>query len=548
MIMSDKELTPVEKVQKLERAALNSSPEEIARIYAELGKVELSARALAFAFRFRDVECVRALVEGGASLDVPFTIYIYNTYGTYGEDFCVTLLEKFPEKGIMLFAVSPNIFHYTFKREDGTELKPQPFEKRAETVRYLCEHGAKAGFVPGELLYFAILLNDERMTAELKSLGVELTEKRHKMLSEKGGQNDLIVWTSILERMDAENFAPVLKRLADELGGKFHSTKGIYEAVSDKLYLPENLKFYLENFDAPTPNKTKILKLMIDKNSIAGLTFAESLGWLKQPKKRDEMISYASENNKTECAAWLLDFKNRTADLTAERAKAEKKQQRELNAAPDSVTVLKTLWSYKKREDGTIIINGYKGERTEIEVPAKIGKSPVTAIGDKAFSPFQNRVISKNGSLLQKITSVTLPDSITEIGEQAFDDCYSLRSVNIPKGITEIKKRAFSSTAIENIVLPDGLKTIGDYAFFRCGKLRSLVIPEGVTFIGLQAIAECWELETVELPCSLEKIDAFYEKHVFSMDEKLTAVVPRGSYAEKYCEEYKIHYVPKGDQ
>lgn len=434
MIMSDKELTPVEKVQRLERAALNSSPEEIARVYAELGKVELSARALAFAFRFRDVECVKALVDGGASLEVPFTKYMINTYGTYGDDFTVTLLEKFPEKGIMLFTVSPNIFRYTFKREDGTVLKPQPFEKRAETVRYLCGHGEKAGFIPGTLLYFAILFNDERMTAELKSLGVELTEKRRKMLSEKGGQNDLIVWTSFLERVSEADFAPILSRLQEELGGKFHNTKGIYEALSDKLYLLENLKAYLEYFDKPTPNKTKILKSMIDKNSIAGLAFAESLGWLKQPKKRDELIGYASERKSTECAAWLLDFKNRTADLAVERAKAEKKLERELNASPDSVAVLRTLWSYKKREDGTIIINGYKGDRTEIEVPAKIGKSAVTAIAAEAFCPYHGGVIKKtNGRFLKTITSITLPESIVEIGEKALAYIDNL-TVKSPRG------------------------------------------------------------------------------------------------------------------
>lgn len=435
IIMTNNEtLTPVEKVKKLEHAALNSSPEEIARIYAELGKVELSARALAFAFRFRDVECVKALVEGGASLDVPITHYMIDTYGTYGDDFCVTLLENFPENGIVIFTVTPNIFRYTFKREDGTVLKPQPFEKRAETVRYLCKHGAKAGFVPGELLYFAILFNDERMTAELKRLGVTLTEDCRKLLTKRGGQNEYIVWTSFLARSNAKSFVPILSRLQKELDAKFHNTKLIYASISDKLYLPENLKFYLENFDTPTPNKTEILKLMIDKNSIAGLAFAESLGWLKQPKTRDEMIEYASEQKNTECTAWLLDFKNRTADLVAERAKAEKKQKRELNASPDSAAVLKTLWSYKKREDGTLIINGYKGDRTEIEVPAKIGKSAVTAIKSEAFCPYQGGVIKKtNGRFLKTITEITLPASVVEIGEKAFAYIDNL-TVKAPRG------------------------------------------------------------------------------------------------------------------
>lgn len=433
MIMSDKELTPVEKVQRLERAALNSSPEEIARVYAELGKVELSARALAFAFRFRDVECVKALVEGGASLDVPITHYMIDTYGTYGDDFCVTLLENFPENGIVIFTVTPNIFRYTFKREDGTALKPQPFEKRAETVRYLCEHGEKAGFVAGDLLYYAILFKDEKITAELKRLGVTLTEDCRKLLTKRGGQNEYIVWTSFLARSNAKSFVPILSRLQKELDAKFHNTKLIYASISDKLYLPENLKFYLENFDTPTPNKTEILKLMIDKSSIAGLAFAEILGWLKQPKKRDEMIEYASERKSTECAAWLLDFKNRTADLAAERAKAEKKLERELNASPNSVAVLKTLWSYKKREDGTIIINGYKGNRSEIEVPAKIGKSPVTAIKSEAFCPYHDRVITKNGRFLKTITEITLPECISEIGEKAFAYIDNL-TVKSPRG------------------------------------------------------------------------------------------------------------------
>ncbi len=594
MSEENKELTPVQKVEKLEYAVLSSSPEEVAEVYAKVGKVELSARALAYAFRYRGVECVKALVEGGASLEVPFTNYMINTYGTYGDDYSVMLLDNFPEKGIMLFVVTNKIYH-SVKRDDGTELEPLPFEKRLETVKYLCEHGEKAGFIPGDLLYYAILFKDERMTAELKKLGVELPEYRRKLLTEKGKPDDLRIWTSILERMPVTSFAPVMRRLAEELGGKFHNTKGIYEAVSDKLYYPDVLKAYLDYFDKPTPNKTKIMQSMIDNNSTAGLAFAEQEGWLKQPKKRDEMIQYASEHKSAECAAWLLDFKNRTADLAEEQAKAEKKQEREINASPDSVAVLKTLWSYKKREDGTIIINGYKGDKTEITVPAKIGKSPVTAIAGGAFSPYHGGVIVKNGRILKTITSITLPDSITEIGERAFEYCIFLRSVNIPKDVIEIKDFAFAQTAVENIILPSGLKTLGagafmgcrflrsvsiddgltkigrsafldssvenvslpgslkiieNFAFCACVKLRSIVIPEGVTSIGSEAFRGCEELETVELPNSLTEIAIGKDDYdqAFSFDDKLTAVVPPGSYAEEYCKEHKIHYVPKGDQ
>lgn len=547
MSEENKELTPVDDAWKLEDAVLNSSPEEIARICAEIGKAELSAMALGIACRYRGVECVKALVEGGASFDVQFRNHMIDTYGSFGDDYSVMLLDNFPKNGIALFVDTP-IIYKSVKRADGTALEPLPFEKRAETVRYLCEYGEKADFVPGELLFYAILFKDERMTAELKKLGAGLTEYRRKLLTENGKPDHLRIWTSLLGGLSVTNFVPVLSRLAEELGGeKFHNTKGIYDAVSDKLYYPDNLKFYLDNFDSPTPNKTKIMQSAIDNNSVEGLAFAGSAGWLKQPKKRDEMIEYASERKSAECTAWLLDFKNRTADLAEERFKAEKKQERELNASPDSVAVLKTLWSYKKREDGTIIINGYKGAQTEIVVPAKIGKSPVTEIGKEAFSPFHGGVIVKNGRFLKTITSVTLPDSVTEIGESAFDSCYALRSVNIPEGVTEIGSYTFSATAIEKIDLPNGLKIIGDHAFWKCGALRSLVIPEGVEIIGGKALADCGELETVELPCSLEEIGLWNDDHIFSGDDKLTVTVPPGSFAEECCRDLKIHYVPKGE-
>lgn len=650
MSEENKELTPVQKVRKLEYVVLNSSPEEIARVYAEVGKVELSARALGIACRYRGVECVKALVEGGASFDVIDTDdYMVQTYGIYGEDYMVMLLENFPDKGIDVFVDTPKMYK-SIRRANGTKLLPLPFEKRAETVRYLCEHKKEAAFIPGELLYYAILSKDEQMTAELKKLGVQLTGYRRKLLLTYDGMpDDLNIWTSLLKWLSAADFVPVLTRLSEELGEKFHNTQKIYKAISDKLYYPDNLRFYLKKFDNPTPNITEIMRSAIDNDFPEGLAFAESVGWLKQPKKRDEMIQYAAERKSVECTAWLLDFKNRTADLAAEQAKAEKRLELELNASPDSVIVLNTLWSYKKRKDGMIIINGYKGTQTEITVPAKIGKNPVTAIANEAFSPFRDvspfskGVIAENGSFLKTITSVTLSESITEIGERAFSECHSLRSVNIPGGVTEIKNNAFSRTAIEEIVFPSGLKKIGcnaflecgalrelvipdgvtsicssafegcekletvklpgsiakigwgvfkgchslrsvnipdgvseiensaffgtaienivlpsslriidSYAFSECNSLRSLVIPEGVIFIGHKAFASCEKLETVELPRSFsdkqpENI-TYALGEIFSPDDKVTVIVPPGSFAEEYCKKYNLHYKLKGDQ
>ena len=554
--MDHENLSLAEKSEVLEHAAINLSPEEIAETYAELGEVEYSAKALGIACRFRGVECVKPLVEGGASFHAPLTNYMIQTYGSYGDDYSVLLLDKFPDRTIAYFAVVPKICK-SVMREDGSVLSPLPFEKRVEVMDYLRDHAKQVEFDMGELLYYAIMLGDEAMTRELEKRGAELSDQRKEMLTSKGRQKDLYIWTALLERLTADRFVSVLTRLTEKLGAKLHCTKGIYDACADKLYDLKNLEFYFNNFDDPKVNKTEIMKTAIDHGNASGLEFATREGWIKSPKKRDEMIAYAAEKHSTECSAYLLDFKNRTADPAAEQIKAEKKLERELNAAPDSVTFLKTQWSWKKRADrqtgdldGTLMITNYKGDQTKITVPGKIGKSVVTAIGKEAFSPFRNRVC-KDRHFFKTITEITLPNGITEIGEMAFDECHALRSVNIPEGVTEIKNHTFADCfALESIVIPSSVKTIGDFAFFGCESLKTLVVPEGVEMIGKLATCQCRALETVELPRSLKAVtegtSASDSLFYFSPHLK-NVIVPRGSYAEEYCRKYGIRYTYRED-
>lgn len=541
---------PAEKAKALEHAAINFTPEEISKTYAGLGKLEYSARALGIACRFRGVECVKALVEGGASFHAPLTNYMVQTYGSYGDDLSVLLLDNFPTKTIPYFVVVPQIYK-SVTREDGTKLSPLPFEKRVESLDYLRENAQQVEFDPGELLYFAIMMNDEPMIKELEKRGAEFSENRIKTLTDKGKPKDLYIWTGLLERLSAESFIPVLARITERLGGaKLHCTNGIYDACFDKLCSFDNLDFYFNNFDVPKVNKTDVMKNAINKNNSTGLEFAVREGWLKTPKKRDEMIAYAAEKKAAECSAYLLDFKNRTADFAAERAKAEKKAERELNAAPDSVIALKQLWNYKKRGDGTIIITNYKGNQTKITVPAKIGRSAVTAIGKEVFSPYHDRVCHGR-EFFRTITEITLPDSITEIGERAFDCCGGLRHVNIPEGVSEIKSHTFNNCfSLESIVIPSSVKTIGDFALFNCHALKTLVVPEGVIEIGKLAATQCEALETVELPRSLKAVAGGEHPtdNIFYFSPHLkNVIVPRGSYAEEYCKKFGIRYIYKED-
>lgn len=291
------------------------------------------------------------------------------------------------------------------------------------------------------------------------------------------------------------------------------------------------------------------------------------------PRKRDEMIRYASECGRTECSAWLLDFKNRTADFATERKKAEQKMMRELNANPNSVTEMKKIWGYEKRKDGTLVITRYKGSNTKIEVPEKIGSSIVTEIGNKAFSVYAKRLKDEQIDVRANITQITLPETIQVIGEGAFDSCPRLETVNIPDGVTAIGASTFlRCTSLTSIKLPEGITKIEEYAFSNCQSLRSVTIPktveiirreafqncglekvtilEGVSEIGPLAFSDCPLLKWIELPSSIKKIKNYTRsgqapQTIFHKTEDVTAVVAPKSYAEKYCKRNQIPYVYK---
>ena len=97
----------------------------------------------------------------------------------------------------------------------------------------------------------------------------------------------------------------------------------------------------------------------------------------------------------------------------------------------------------------------------------------VTSIGNSAFYD------------CDKLTGITIPDSVTSIGDRAFAGCSSLTSITIPNSVTSIGEWAFSSCSkLTSITIPNGVTSIGDYAFSSCSKLTSITIPNSVTSIG----------------------------------------------------------------
>ena len=106
--------------------------------------------------------------------------------------------------------------------------------------------------------------------------------------------------------------------------------------------------------------------------------------------------------------------------------------------------------------------------------------------------------IVTNAFRLSKIVSITIPDSVTSIGDSAFNRCFSLTSVTIPDSVTSIEGNAFSyCSGLTSVTIPDSVTSIELCAFERCSSLTSITIPNSVTSIGNAAFENCSSLNEI---------------------------------------------------
>ena len=144
--------------------------------------------------------------------------------------------------------------------------------------------------------------------------------------------------------------------------------------------------------------------------------------------------------------------------------------------------------------DGNGIFSDCPG-LTSVELPASLEYIGINAFaGDK------------------KLSRVTLPDTLVEIGEDAFDQTAWVRDHVDQDGFLILNHMLVSYRGeSDRIVIPEGVKYIGGGAFFSHPEIRSLVIPDSVEYIGQEAFADCSSLSEISFGKGINEIgpDAF---------------------------------------
>ena len=191
---------------------------------------------------------------------------------------------------------------------------------------------------------------------------------------------------------------------------------------------------------------------------------------------------------------------------------------------PSIIKITSDGYVFAYVSNNEIYLVDYQGNETELTLPESYNGNKYK-INQYAFT------------WRDDITKITIPDSVTTIGNNAFENCDSLTSVTIPDSVTTIGDSAFYNCPIENATIPttaissipktklktvviNGGTSIEKRAFDGCDSLTSITIPSSVTTIGERAFAYCDSLTSVTIPDSVTTI----ENNAFDNCDSLTSI------------------------
>ena len=150
---------------------------------------------------------------------------------------------------------------------------------------------------------------------------------------------------------------------------------------------------------------------------------------------------------------------------------------------------------------GKLIINTQ--DKNIIKVAQAVGVEPnpyVIKDGELMSNDGNLLLVDENGTL-------TLPDSVTKIGEGAFANVKGLKTIIIPGTVKTIGANAFrSNLTLEKVIIEEGVKTIDSSAFQDCTNLMEVILPDSIETMGYSTFYGCLKLTSVEIPKDIETI------------------------------------------
>ncbi len=167
--------------------------------------------------------------------------------------------------------------------------------------------------------------------------------------------------------------------------------------------------------------------------------------------------------------------------------------------------------TYRVYADHAELIQCDEYAEGEIIIPDEVNGVPVTNIGIYAFHNCYN------------ITSIKIPNSVTDIGYEVFGGARSLTAIDVSEknnnyasidGVLFNKEKTILYTYPEGknsseYTIPDTVTIIGYCAFYGCINLKSIIVPDSVTSIAAQAFCDCQNLESVRIPDLVTTIGDF---------------------------------------
>jgi hypothetical protein len=169
-------------------------------------------------------------------------------------------------------------------------------------------------------------------------------------------------------------------------------------------------------------------------------------------------------------------------------------------------------FNYTNNGDGTVTLTGYTGGDARVSIPHKLAGYKVSAIGPWAF--YQNTTI----------TSITLPECVTTIGDLAFEDCPNLASINFRNGLTTIST-SFGGSALANLQLSRHLTSL-EGSFWFCLNLTNVTIPASVINIDSD-FYYCLNLQTITVDCRNRQYSSV-DGVLFNKDQTELLLCPAG--------------------